>query len=119
MSRKLFIEGEKAINGILAKSSGLFKALGHPTRLRIVEMLSAGERCVCEILPAICAEQSTVSKHLAVLRKEGVVWCRKEGLKVIYGLSSEKIVDLLEVARAVLEEGWERERQLWEALKEG
>ena len=66
--------------------SDVFKALGHPTRLAIVDLLSQGERCVCEINPHIEADLSTVSRHLAVLREVGILSSDKRGNQVFYRL---------------------------------
>lgn len=62
------------------------KALAHPTRLFIVDELSRGERCVCELRDMIGADISTVSKHLSVLKAAGVVEDDKRGLQVWYRL---------------------------------
>lgn len=75
--------------------SGVFKALGHPTRLRIVRYLEEGERTVSEIVRAVSAEQSNVSRHLALLKQAGLLASRKEGLKVFYGLSLPCVADTL------------------------
>lgn len=64
----------------------VFKALGHPTRLFLIEELGRGERCVCELRDMVHADISTVSKHLSLLKEAGVVSDRKEGLKVFYSL---------------------------------
>lgn len=64
----------------------VFKALGHPTRLFLMEELGRGERCVCELRDMVHADISTVSKHLSLLKEAGVVSDRKEGLKVFYSL---------------------------------
>lgn len=64
----------------------VFKALGHPARLRMVHALSEGERCVCELTDMVGMDVSTVSKHLSVLRQAGVVTSRKQGTSVYYRL---------------------------------
>jgi ArsR family transcriptional regulator len=66
----------------------IFKALGHPIRLQIVKQLERGERTVSEIVRAVGAEQSNVSRHLALLKQSGVLLSRKEGLRVFYSLRS-------------------------------
>jgi ArsR family transcriptional regulator len=76
----------------------LLRALGHPLRIRIIRFLEAGERCVCEIIPAVGAEQSVVSKHLALLRHTGVLSCRKEGLRVIYWVRDPAVFALCGLA---------------------
>jgi len=80
-----------------------FKALGHPTRLFLVERLSQGECCVCELQALVGADISTVSKHLSILKAAGVVADRKEGLKVFYRLRVPcitKFFDCVEEAQA-------------------
>ena len=76
----------------------LLKALGQSTRLKILELLVGGERCVCEIFPAIGGEQSNVSKHLAFLRSQGIVMADRRGMRVFYRLADRKIAKLLEDA---------------------
>ncbi len=76
----------------------LLKALGQPTRLRILELLADGERCVCEIFPAIGGEQSNVSKHLGFLRAQGIVVADRRGMRVFYRLADRRIVKLLDDA---------------------
>lgn len=82
--------------------AGLLKALGHPTRIRILELLRDGERCVCEIVPELNFDQPVISRHLAVLRKEGIVECEKEGLKVIYRVKDKNIFALLDLVDDIL-----------------
>ncbi len=65
----------------------VFKALGHSTRLAIVEMLAAGELCVCEIVQEFTSSQATISRHLDVLLRAGVVSRRKEGARMMYDLA--------------------------------
>ena len=71
---------------LLAARAEVFKALGHPTRLAIVDMLAQGERCVCEINEQIDSDMSTVSRHLAVLRNVGILSSDKRGNQVFYSL---------------------------------
>ena len=71
---------------VLEARAEIFKALGHPTRLAIVDMLARGERCVCEIHERIDADMSTVSRHLAVLRNVGLLSSDKRGNQVFYRL---------------------------------
>lgn len=64
----------------------VFKALGHPARLRLVDELATGEKCVCELVASVGSGWSTVSRHLSVLRSAGVVTDQKRGLQVFYRL---------------------------------
>ena len=63
--------------------SNIFKALSHPTRLQIINLLKNGPLCVCEILPQLESEQSNTSQHLTILKNQGIVESKKEGSKVI------------------------------------
>ena len=76
----------------------LLKTLGQPTRLKILELLVNGERCVCEIFPAIGGEQSNVSKHLGFLRSQGIVIADRRGMRVFYRLANGRIAKLLDDA---------------------
>ncbi len=60
------------------------KALAHPVRLLMLDAIADGERCVCELTELAGLDQSTVSKHLSVLKQAGIVDDRKEGTKVFY-----------------------------------
>ena len=76
-----------------------FKALSHPLRIRILELLSEGEKSVNEIQQTLESEGSTVSQQLSVLRSKNIVIGRKDGKKVLYSLRDPVTVDLLNVAR--------------------
>jgi DNA-binding transcriptional ArsR family regulator len=79
-----------------------FKTLGHPARIRVLELLAERERSVGELLPEVGLESSNLSQQLGVLRRAGVVVARKEGNTVIYSIASPDIAELLAVARKVL-----------------
>ncbi|MDA8096498.1 MAG: ArsR family transcriptional regulator [Desulforudis sp.] len=80
----------------------IFKAVGHPTRVRIVESLRDGERCVCEIMAELELEQSNVSQHLAVLKKAGILGSRKDGMKMMYWVRQDAAFRMLDHAREIL-----------------
>ena len=71
----------------LKDSQKVFAALADETRLRILSLLSEGELCVCDIIKVLKEPQSKISRHLAYLRKSGLVEGRKEGLWMHYHLS--------------------------------
>src|SRR5215475_6492187 len=79
-----------------------FKTLGHPARIRVLELLSEREHAVAEMLPQVGIEAAHLSQQLAVLRRAGLVLSRKEGSTVYYSLTSPYIAELLAVARAIL-----------------
>ncbi|MGB9887356.1 MAG: ArsR/SmtB family transcription factor [Moorellales bacterium] len=80
----------------------LLKAMAHPTRLRILDYLRRGERCVCEITEELELEQANVSQHLAVLKRQDLVSSRKDGLRVLYRVNYPQVYDLLETCRKIL-----------------
>ncbi len=79
----------------MKESLRIFKALCDETRLKIVEFLLSGEKCVCEIVPITKRSQSTVSIQLAKLEELGIVESRKEGRKVYYKISDPKVKKIL------------------------
>jgi ArsR family transcriptional regulator len=81
----------------------IIKALGHPSRLMMVEALADGERCVCELTEMVGADMSTVSKHLALLKSAGIVQDEKRGPMVFYSLRVPCILKFLGCVEAVLE----------------
>jgi ArsR family transcriptional regulator len=80
----------------------LFKALAHPARIRVLELLVEGERTVSEMQPIVGLESSHLSQQLAVLRRTRLVTTRKEGASVVYGLRDPLVADLLAVAKRLL-----------------
>lgn len=79
-----------------------FKTLGHPARIRVLELLSQREHAVSEMLPEVGIEPANLSQQLAVLRRAGLVTTRKEGSTVFYSLTSPHVAELLAVARSIL-----------------
>ncbi|WP_053365405.1 ArsR/SmtB family transcription factor [Bacillus sp. FJAT-27245] len=78
-----------------------FKALAHPLRIRILELLGDGDKSVNEIQSLVGSEGSAVSQQLMVLRTKNIVTGRKEGNRVIYSLRDPLIIELLAVARQI------------------
>src|SRR4029434_2431350 len=79
-----------------------FKTLGHPARIRVLELLSQRDHSVAEMVPAVGIETTDLSQQLAVLRRAGLVTTRKEGSAVIYSLTSPVVAELLAVARRIM-----------------
>ncbi len=71
----------------IAAQAKMFKALGHPSRLLMVDALRDGEKCVCDLQALIGDDMSTVSRHLSVLREAGIVSSEKRGTNIYYSLS--------------------------------
>ncbi|MDY7109491.1 MAG: metalloregulator ArsR/SmtB family transcription factor [Planctomycetota bacterium] len=80
----------------------IIKAMAHPTRLFIVEELSRGERCVCELTEMIGADVSTVSKHLANLKAVGIIRDEKRGAQVFYTLHTPCVLNFMSCVERVL-----------------
>lgn len=76
------------------------KAMGHPIRLQILDVLEAeGESCVCHLESRLGQRQATISQHLARLREAGLVNDRRDGLNVYYSLTDDSVASLIEEAR--------------------
>ena len=84
--------------------AAVMKAVAHPIRLAIVDILRGGEKCVCKITEAVGAERSNVSRHLAVMVKAGILASRKEGLMVYYNLRTPCVLDFFTCVEGVLRE---------------
>ncbi|MHA7965244.1 ArsR/SmtB family transcription factor [Paenibacillus sp. CAU 1782] len=90
-------------NNIQQFKADFFKALAHPMRIRILEVLSEGDRNVNELQAILGSEGSAVSQQLSVLRNKNVVSGIKEGTNVIYSLRDPLIKDLLAVAKQIFD----------------
>lgn len=84
---------EPASTAKVKRRALVLKAMGHPSRIRILELLSKGETCVCDIAPVVGSDMSTVSRHLAVLRNAGIIEDDKRGLNVFYRLATPCVLD--------------------------
>src|SRR5207344_1195135 len=94
--------GEPMIAGQLQIfKAQFFRALAHPTRIRLLEILVRGGRTVQELQEALDLEQPIVSQQLAVLRNQNIVTTQKQGLSVRYAVRDPTVADLLEVARRI------------------
>jgi ArsR family transcriptional regulator len=94
-----------------------FKTLGHPARIRVLEVLRDGERPVSELIPEVQLEPSHLSQQLAILRRANLVRSRKEGSSVIYAVTEPRIFELLEVAKSILTSSLAETRDLLEELE--
>lgn len=89
------------LGGLQAFKADFFRALAHPVRIHVLEILRASEKSVQELQAALGLDQSTVSQQLAVLRAKNVVRARKEGTTVRYTVVDPLVGDLLDVARRI------------------
>lgn len=88
-------------DGLQSFKADFFKALAHPLRIRILELLVEGEKSVNEIQSLLEKDGSAVSQQLSVLRAKNIVYGTKDGKKVYYALRDPKIIELLDVARTI------------------
>ena len=79
-----------------------FRTLGHPVRIRVLELLQDGPKPVRDLLADIGVESSSLSQQLSVLRRAGLVTSSRDGSAVVYTLSTPDVADLLRVARQIL-----------------
>lgn len=102
---------EKTRN-IFEMRAGIIKAMAHPTRLFVVDELSRGERCVCELTAMIGADISTVSKHLTILKNAGIVQDEKRGAQVFYSLTVPCVLNFFQCVEAVLKARVEKQVEM-------
>ncbi|MEP7160098.1 MAG: metalloregulator ArsR/SmtB family transcription factor [Dermatophilaceae bacterium] len=96
-----------------------FRTLGHPARIRVLELLSQRDHAVHELLEEIEIEASSLSQQLAVLRRAGLVVQRREGSTVVYSVAVPELRELLVAARTVLGQLLANQQTLAAALREG
>jgi len=101
---------------ILQWKAEILKALAQPTRLKILECLRQGERCICEIIPAVQGEQSNISRHISLMQKSHLVSTRKEGVKVMVRVRDPKIFDILDRVSAILKAQMNEQSRLAKTL---
>jgi len=87
----------------LRAQARVMRALAHPARLLVVEELSRGERCVCELTALVGSEMPTVSRHLGMLREAGIIESEKRGTQVFYRLRVRCVLDFFRCVEAVLQ----------------
>jgi len=80
----------------------IIKAMSHPTRLFMVDELSKGERCVCELTEIVGDDMSTISKHLSILKNAGIVADEKRGTQVFYSLRVPCVLKFFSCVESVL-----------------
>ena len=83
--------------------AGVLKAAAHPMRLRIIDELRKGDRCVRDLAALGTINQSNVSRHLATLEKVGIVSCKRHLTKVIYHLEAPEILEIVQPSAKVVE----------------
>ncbi|MFC4852832.1 ArsR/SmtB family transcription factor [Actinophytocola glycyrrhizae] len=95
-----------------------FKMLGHPVRIRVLELLQDGPKAVRDLLAEIDVEAPSLSQQLAVLRRSGIVTANREGATVVYALAGGDVADLMRAARRILTEMLAGQNQLLDELRD-
>jgi ArsR family transcriptional regulator, arsenate/arsenite/antimonite-responsive transcriptional repressor len=95
-----------------------FRMLGHPVRIRVLELLQDGPKAVRDLLAEIEVEASNLSAQLAVLRRSGIVTATREGSTVVYALAGADVADLMKAARRILTELLVGQNELLAQLRE-
>jgi DNA-binding transcriptional ArsR family regulator len=98
---------------IIELKAEILKVLAQPTRLKILELLRNGERCICEIVPAINGEQSNISRHISLMQKSHLVTTRKDGVRVMVKVSDQKIFEILDKVSAILKNQMKEQEKIF------
>jgi DNA-binding transcriptional ArsR family regulator len=101
---------------LFERQAEIARAVAHPLRIAVLDFLQDGERCVCEIADHVGSERSNVSRHLGVMVRAGVLSCRKDGLKVFYGLRTPCVAEFLSCAVRVLRQQAKENKRLLASL---
>lgn len=99
-------------------TADFLKSLAHPVRVKVLNMLEPGERCVCELIEEIEIEQSNLSQHLAVMKRQGLIESRKEGTKVIYRVSSPSVIEVLRSVEKAISDQISQSQSILKFLKQ-
>jgi DNA-binding transcriptional ArsR family regulator len=101
---------------IYALKAEFFRVLGHPARIRILQILRDGEQPVGALQAALDLDSSSTSQHLGILRRRGFVESRRDGTSVYYRVKDPRTLDLLELTKEILTAGLEENRALLDDL---
>ncbi|MBC8015072.1 MAG: helix-turn-helix transcriptional regulator [Sporomusaceae bacterium] len=102
---------------VIKLTADFLKSLAHPARIQILKMLVQGERCVCELIPVLDIEQSNLSQHLGILRKQGLINSRKEGTKVFYYVVHPAVFEIIALVEKILGDQISQSQSLLKLLK--
>ncbi len=97
---------------VLELKAEFLKVLAQPTRLKILECLRNGEKCICEIVPEINGEQSNVSRHISLMQKSHLVKTRRDGVRVMVKVMDPEIFNILDRVSKILKEQLKEQEEL-------
>jgi len=101
---------------VIEMKAEVLKALAQPTRLKILECLRNGEKCICEIVPALNGEQSNISRHISLMQKSHLVVTRKDGVRVMVKVRDPKIFDILDRVSLILKTQMNEQSRLMKSI---
>jgi len=101
---------------VYALKADFFRVLGHPARVRLLQVLREGEQTVGALQDALELDSSGTSQHLSALRKQGLVASRKEGTSVYYRVRDPRTLELLELAKGIIASAREENQALLDDL---
>ena len=99
-------------NEIFELKAGILKMLAQPTRLKILECLRNGERCICDIIPGIDGEQSNISRHISLMQKNHLVTTQKDGVRVMVKVKDPEIFNILDRVSKILKGRFKEQEKL-------
>ncbi len=79
-----------------------FKALSHPTRIKIIYLLKDGESCLCDLIPEMGKDESHIARHLAVLKRANIISVHRRGISAYYKLNDPTVIDIIEKAKDII-----------------
>lgn len=103
---------------VYALKADFFRVLGHPARVRVLQLLRGGELSVGALQEVLELDSSSTSQHLGVLRKQGLVTSRKQGTSVYYRVADPRTLELLELAKQIIATSLEHNVTLLDDLAE-
>ena len=101
---------------LITFESRFLKAIGQPTRLKILYFLKDGEKCACKIIPRMKEDQSSISRHLTSLKNAGILESRKEGVSVYYRIKDKRVFSILNLVDGILKAQVREEAKLMKVL---
>ncbi|MFA6568326.1 MAG: metalloregulator ArsR/SmtB family transcription factor [Victivallales bacterium] len=91
--------------------AGIIRAIANPVRLMIIDELSRGDKCVCELIPLFNIDQSTLSRHLSQLKKTGIITEKKDGARVSHHLATPCILQVFGCVMSVARDDFKRKKK--------
>ncbi len=89
-------------NKIFELEAEYFKALSHPTRIKILYLLKDGESCLCDLIPEMGKDESHIARHLAVLKRANIISVHRRGISAYYKLNDDRVIEIIEKAKEII-----------------